>query len=477
MNYEDNKIKSYIFVAGAFYYLNNIKTLIRKCNYKNQPVKLIREPENKYDCFAIRVIDKSENQIGYIPRVIVQYLAPLLDDNKINIFALINDIFIFNNSVSVSIKINIELLKRKKLFRLFEFNKKVTNERWSSLKEAININNDEETENIKYFKVALEKKDVNKINKAILSLNKIKNSSIFYRQAQTEKKIYLEIIEEKNRIKKQRERRRQLEKKRQQLEDEKLIEAGKNLIKECKYEGFKLLEKVSKSYHSYNLLNYLLGLKQEVNTKNYIYGKKLYEQKNWDQAIDRLKQIPTDSELHPNVQSIIKKAIEKSNEEKYNYGEKLCSFNIWSDAVHTLQKISNDSKFYNKAQNLIHKSLKKLDEKNYSTGNKLYKLGKWDQAIDRLEQISSDSELHHNAQGLIKKALEKSNEEKHKRYLQSHKGLNALKATLQGDNLTEDARENIKERIKKMEQGVRNPLPNLVVSSVDSTRHRNRSYY
>lgn len=66
-------------VAGVTY--GNHQEVITRLHREN-PVKLVREPQNVYDVNAIAVYALTENgveQIGYIPKKLTAELAPLLD--------------------------------------------------------------------------------------------------------------------------------------------------------------------------------------------------------------------------------------------------------------------------------------------------------------------------------------------------------------------------------------------------------------
>jgi len=93
------------------------------------------------------------------------------------------------------------------------------------------------------------------------------------------------------------------------IENEKLIKDGKSLIKQLRYEGFELLEKVSRFHPKYNIIKKTLpNLKKEVNQKNYNRGNRLFKEKKWDKAIEVLKQIPVNSEFYYKVKRTIEEA-------------------------------------------------------------------------------------------------------------------------------------------------------------------------
>ncbi|MEA3464161.1 MAG: topoisomerase DNA-binding C4 zinc finger domain-containing protein [Patescibacteria group bacterium] len=93
----------------------------------------------------------------------------------------------------------------------------------------------------------------------------------------------------------------------QAIQDEKLIKDGKDLIRRLRYEGFRLLEKVSVFHPKYNIIkNALPNLKKEVNEKNYNRGNKLFRENKWNEAIMALEQIPINSKLYNKVKVTIK---------------------------------------------------------------------------------------------------------------------------------------------------------------------------
>lgn len=47
---------------------------------EDDPVSLVREPDNPYDSNAILVVCEDGSDLGYVPRILAKDLAPLLDD-------------------------------------------------------------------------------------------------------------------------------------------------------------------------------------------------------------------------------------------------------------------------------------------------------------------------------------------------------------------------------------------------------------
>jgi SWI/SNF-related matrix-associated actin-dependent regulator of chromatin subfamily A3 len=69
-------------------YLGSITTKIVGCQYypgavnRNEMVIFVREPDNIYDRYAIRVDNVENIKVGHVPRTVVQYLSPLVDSGK-----------------------------------------------------------------------------------------------------------------------------------------------------------------------------------------------------------------------------------------------------------------------------------------------------------------------------------------------------------------------------------------------------------
>jgi SWI/SNF-related matrix-associated actin-dependent regulator of chromatin subfamily A3 len=70
-------------------YLGSIKTRVVGVQYytghvnRNEMVIFVREPDNPYDRFAIRVDNIHNEKVGHIPRTVVQHLSPLVDSLSI----------------------------------------------------------------------------------------------------------------------------------------------------------------------------------------------------------------------------------------------------------------------------------------------------------------------------------------------------------------------------------------------------------
>ena len=46
-------------------------------------VVLVREPDNPYDRWAVRVDNVRGEKVGHLPRTLVMHLAPLMDQGKL----------------------------------------------------------------------------------------------------------------------------------------------------------------------------------------------------------------------------------------------------------------------------------------------------------------------------------------------------------------------------------------------------------
>ena len=67
-------------VAGVMY-VDNISGLLREMK-KGDPVRLVREPDNQYDKYAIRIENMAGNKMGYMPRSLNHIPARLMDAGK-----------------------------------------------------------------------------------------------------------------------------------------------------------------------------------------------------------------------------------------------------------------------------------------------------------------------------------------------------------------------------------------------------------
>lgn len=54
-------------------------------------ILLQREPDNKYDRNAVLCISADREEVGYLPRRIVKWLAPLMDDRKVELVAIVTN--------------------------------------------------------------------------------------------------------------------------------------------------------------------------------------------------------------------------------------------------------------------------------------------------------------------------------------------------------------------------------------------------
>ncbi|KAI9034439.1 SNF2 family N-terminal domain-containing protein [Hyaloraphidium curvatum] len=53
-------------------------------------VQLIREPQNPYDAFALRVNNQNGQQVGHIPKAVVKVLSPLIDRGKLRLEGIVS---------------------------------------------------------------------------------------------------------------------------------------------------------------------------------------------------------------------------------------------------------------------------------------------------------------------------------------------------------------------------------------------------
>lgn len=67
-------------VAGT-YYVGNIEELLEELK-EGERLRLVREPDNQYDKFAIRIDNDKGEKLGYIPRQCNHIPARLMDAGK-----------------------------------------------------------------------------------------------------------------------------------------------------------------------------------------------------------------------------------------------------------------------------------------------------------------------------------------------------------------------------------------------------------
>ena len=65
---------------------------------------LEREPENPFDCWAIRVHDEQGNKLGFIPRAQNQVVARLMDGGK-HVFAKVTGVELINRWFKIGIEV------------------------------------------------------------------------------------------------------------------------------------------------------------------------------------------------------------------------------------------------------------------------------------------------------------------------------------------------------------------------------------
>ena len=62
-------------IVGIQYYQGTVN--------QNEMVVLVREPDNPYDRWAVRVDNVRGEKVGHLPRTLVMHLAPLMDQGKL----------------------------------------------------------------------------------------------------------------------------------------------------------------------------------------------------------------------------------------------------------------------------------------------------------------------------------------------------------------------------------------------------------
>jgi hypothetical protein len=76
-------------IAGLQHYATS-EMLRELC--EEDELKLVREPGNKFDQFAVRIDTVSDVKLGYVPRTYSQFLATLLDTKTGNYHADVGDL-------------------------------------------------------------------------------------------------------------------------------------------------------------------------------------------------------------------------------------------------------------------------------------------------------------------------------------------------------------------------------------------------
>lgn len=93
------------FITGMFF-VKNVTKLLEPIE-DGARLTLIREPDNKYDKFAIMVKDNAGNKLGYVPRKNNIVIANLMDAGKI-IYATVRENQWFAPTPDVSIDLYME---------------------------------------------------------------------------------------------------------------------------------------------------------------------------------------------------------------------------------------------------------------------------------------------------------------------------------------------------------------------------------
>ena len=108
---EKNEIIRYFFIAGVRYYIGCKGNLCDKTIEidEMQELRLVRDNNNKYEKYAIRVYDLENNHIGYVPRYYSENISNLLENNyKYNLKTYIVN---KNNQCDECIKVKLEFYK------------------------------------------------------------------------------------------------------------------------------------------------------------------------------------------------------------------------------------------------------------------------------------------------------------------------------------------------------------------------------
>ncbi|MDX2127411.1 MAG: HIRAN domain-containing protein [Chloroherpetonaceae bacterium] len=92
------------YIAGTFHLENPDPETLSKTLRKNDRLKLIREQENLYDEFAIRVETERGEKVGYVPKKNNEVIARLMDCGKL-IYATIDEFNFVYERLSIEISI------------------------------------------------------------------------------------------------------------------------------------------------------------------------------------------------------------------------------------------------------------------------------------------------------------------------------------------------------------------------------------
>lgn len=87
-------------VAGS-YYVEDFFILLMKLEHGDRLV-LVREPDNKYDTYAIRIQNAEGKKLGYVPRTMNHIPARLMDAGKV-IYAKVAGLDTINDTLRIGI--------------------------------------------------------------------------------------------------------------------------------------------------------------------------------------------------------------------------------------------------------------------------------------------------------------------------------------------------------------------------------------
>lgn len=95
-----NQNNIFLFLVGTKYYINNNLEL-----NKGAELFLVKEPDNKFDKFAVYAKDKNDIKLGYIPNIFSESMVKWISDNKVH--AVINKVLKLDNNNRVEIELKI----------------------------------------------------------------------------------------------------------------------------------------------------------------------------------------------------------------------------------------------------------------------------------------------------------------------------------------------------------------------------------
>jgi hypothetical protein len=73
---------THVKVTGYWYLSDAEKEYYRAAGVPGTKLKLLRDPNNKYDTYAIKILDENNHHLGWIPRNQNHIIARLMDSGK-----------------------------------------------------------------------------------------------------------------------------------------------------------------------------------------------------------------------------------------------------------------------------------------------------------------------------------------------------------------------------------------------------------